>query len=291
MHDAWGSIVELNNPMDFFNQPNNYWRSMLYERKLLIFKKMTFSLLDYAKFGHHFGKPWSPDDYIYSREKSIAVPDIDDTHYVTEFSNIIHSTKVIGNGIMPFHADIPNRSFKPFPHRSIWIVKNPNNMISGHTHWLNIEDGIKLLSPELQSLAQRIQVLQQSWYTMNTDEGLYDFIKIHPVTGKVSLRLNYYVTKTSPNAWIKEVYVDGIKQSDCSLIQLYIDELLKCPALFYQHIWDMNDIAIYDNYSFVHGRTALILGDALDNNERKFYRMNIDHMTNDEFLKDNVAAG
>jgi alpha-ketoglutarate-dependent taurine dioxygenase len=110
---------------------------------------------------------------------------------------------------------------------------------------------------------------------------MFDFIKVHPVTGKKSLRLNYYATSEKSGAWIKKVYIDGIEQPDCSLIQTYIDYLLQFPELYIKHVWDTYDIAIYDNYSFIHGRTALVFNEG--NNERKFYRINIDHMSTEDF--------
>jgi alpha-ketoglutarate-dependent taurine dioxygenase len=283
IHNTWGTIVEFNDPLEFFNQPIGYWRKLLYDRKLIFFKKMDFSLVDYAKFGYYFGKPWDIEDYNYSHEKCVSVSDLDKTYYVTEFNNFIHHNR-IANKLMPFHADIPNRTTNPFPHRSLWIVKNPNKLLSGHTYWLNIEDGIEYLSPTLIDLIPRIKVLQQSWYVKGTDEKLFDFIKVHPITNKKSLRLNYYVTPGNESAWIKEVHIDGIKQPDCSLIQEYIDHLLEYPELFIKHVWDTTDIAVYDNYSSIHGRTQLVLGDTAEDNERKFYRMNIDHIHDQNML-------
>lgn len=288
IHDNWGATITLSDPLEFFKLEKMYWRNMLYEKKLLVFKKMNFSLLDYAKFAYYFGNPWQENDYKYSLEKSVLVPDVDKTYCITEFSNFTNNR--IGDSTMPWHADIPNKNTNPFPHRSIWITKNPNPEISGQTRWLNIEDGIEYLSPKLKELIPRVKILQQSWYQQGTDEKLFDFIKVHPITNKQSLRLNYYVTPKHLNAWIKEVYIDNVKQNDCSLIQEYIDELLLYPELIYQHVWDTYDIAIYDNYSFVHGRTKLVLGNTDNTSERKFYRINIDHVTEQQFLENVVTA-
>ena len=52
-----------------------------------------------------------------------------------------------------------------------------------------------------------------------------------------------------------------------------IKELLKIPNRTYYHTWDTFDIAIYDNWSFVHNRSKLILN---SDEIRNFYRANID---------------
>lgn len=282
VNNTWGATIEFDNPLDFFKQDKRNMRKLMYEKKLLVFKKMSFTELDYAKFAYYFGKPWTQENYIYSHEPSTVLYENNKEYVITEFSNIIHSAKIISNSTMPWHADIPNAVQEHcFPHRSLWIVKNPNAEISGHTFWLNIEDGIEYLSAELKELSQHITILQQSWYSPGTDEKMFDFIKVHPVTGKKSLRLNYYVTPNKLNAWIKKVYIDGIEQPDCSLIQTYIDYLLQFPELYIEHVWDTYDIAIYDNYSFIHGRTKVVLNQK--NYERKFYRINIDHMSTEDF--------
>lgn len=283
IHNTWGTTVEFDSPSDFFKHTKEEWSKMLYDRKLMVFKRMRFSELDFAKFAHYFGAPWQGNAYDYSREKWTELVDPADNkkYTITEFSNKIISTKVIGNSEMSWHADIPNRQHNPFPHRALWMVKNPNPETSGQTRWLNIEDGINYLTPELTALLPRVQVLQQSWYEGGTDLQLHDFVKVHPVTGQRSLRLNYYVgypgVVKSENAWIKQVHIDGVIQLDQSLIQRYIDHLLTVPQLYYQHQWDDYDIVIYDNYAFVHGRTALKLNSPTGVQERKLYRVNIDH--------------
>jgi alpha-ketoglutarate-dependent taurine dioxygenase len=282
IHPAWGSIIEFDNSLDFFKQDSSHWKSLIYSRKLLVFKRMTFDLIDYMKFGHYFGKPWAADDYKYSYEASVTAKDVDGTEYVaSEFSNKITNLNKIPNTEMAWHADIPNRSYKPFPHRSLWIIKNPNPEISGKTKWLNINlnECEKYLTDELKELLPRVTIQQQSWYTPGTDLQMHNFIKIHPVTGERSLRLNYYNNpeKGRTGAWIKNVYIDGQEQPHCGLIQQYIDCLLEHEELFYCHQWDDMDLVIYDNYPFLHTRTALVLGENATSDERKFYRTNIDH--------------
>lgn len=281
IHQAWGTIVEFDDPLEFFTYNYAQWRSMIYDRKLIIFKRMDFELLDYMKFAYAFGDPWNKEDYRYSREKAVTISHDGKEYSTSEFSNKIVSTRTIGLMEMPWHADIPNRRVKPFPHRSLWMVKNPNPENSGKTKWLNINlpHCEKYLTKELLDLIPRITLTQQSWYAEGTDIQQHEFLKIHPITGEKSLRLNYYcdIKKNITNAWIKEVYIDGQLQPDCSLIQKYIDQLCSEPSLLYYHQWDTFDIAIYDNYPFIHGRTELKLRTQDGLAERKFYRTNIDH--------------
>jgi len=284
IHDTWGSIIEFADPLEFFSYPKNYWRRLIYNRKLLIFKKMTFQLTDYAKFGYHFGNPWTPFKYRYYYEEPVEVCDGESKYTVSLFYNGLNSSnnKIDSAQEMTYHADIPNHKTHPFPFRALWAVKKPQNT-SGSTHWLNIEDCFDKLSPKLLSLIDKITVMQQSWHRYNTEKQILDLIKIHPITGKSSLRLNFYATKEITNAWITQVMINSEKLPDCSLIQDYIDDLLQHESLKYSHSWDSYDIAIYDNYSFIHGRAAIELHNDIENNERRFYRTTINHMTDIEF--------
>ena len=283
--DSWGCTIEFDNPMDFFQYDKNYWRNMLYEKKIIIFKRMTFKVLDFAKFGTYFGSPWAKSEYAYSNEHGLTCKDIDKNYSVSWFSSLLTG---IPNTDMAWHSDIPNRSYNPYPHRALWIIKNPNPEMSGKTKWLNVEDCFEYLTPEMKDLLPRVKIEQQSWYKPGTDIRTYDFIKTQPITGKLSLRLNYYNTDNITGAWIKSVYIDNKLQPDCSLIKMFIEHLEQIPELVHYHQWDNYDVAIYDNWSFLHGRTALQLGNTPLTSERAFYRINIDHVSNDEWNNQNI---
>jgi alpha-ketoglutarate-dependent taurine dioxygenase len=273
MQNNWGTVIEFDDPLDFFKMPVGYWKNLIYQKHLLIFKKMNFDKTDYAKFSLHFGDPWKNADYLYSQEHREDVDVGDQAVTLSPFSN--RTSSRIKTAPMPYHADIPNRSVRPFPLRSLWITKNPRPTVSGITGFLNItEEAFIYLTPAQQELLHRVKIIQQSWYTPGTDIQEHDLIKTHPVTGVKSLRLNYYNTATYKGAWICGVKIDGILQADCSLVAEFIDQLLKFQELQYFHTWDTYDISIYDNYSFIHNRTPLLLEEG---DERHFYRINIDH--------------
>ena len=273
IHKNWATRVEFEDPMEFFQQPANFWRDLIYKRKLLIFKKMTWSKEDYAKFSLYFGKPWPHDDYDYSEEQKEDVITDKGTITLSPFSN--KTSRRLRTKPMTYHADIPNRSFSPFPFRSLWITKNPRPEISGITGFLYIgEESFKLLTKEQLELFDRVRIVQQSWYKPGTDFREYDFIKVHPITGERSLRLNYYCKGENQGAWIKYVKIDGVQQPDNQLIEDFTNHLLQFEELQYFHTWDTNDILMYDNYPFIHNRSSLILEPG---EERHFYRIHVDH--------------
>jgi alpha-ketoglutarate-dependent taurine dioxygenase len=275
IHDSWGTTVEFENPLEFFQQDLEYWRNLIYSRKLLVFKQMDFSKQDYAKFGMRFGKLWSKDDYNYSRESQESVKIKNFDFILSPISNKISPR--LGQHEMQWHSDIPNRNRNPFPMRSLWMVDNPNPD-SGLTTWLNIEDGLEQLPDTLSAQIPNIKIIQQSWYEKATEIQEFNFIKTHPITNKSSLRLNFFCDPENniTDAWIKNVTVNGILTECKPVLGPYLKFLENQQNLLYTHKWDTHDIIIYDNWPFVHNRTQL---DLKSGQERLFYRINIDHIT------------
>jgi alpha-ketoglutarate-dependent taurine dioxygenase len=277
--DSWGTIIELDSPEEFFVYNPDYWRDLAYRRKLIFFKKVNFTKAQYSEFSFYFGQPWSAEEYKYSREMIEEVNTKNGTQIISPFNNA--NTKMVPNAYMPWHADIPNRDFKPYPFRSLWITENPSPEHSGKTSWMNLEESFKYLTPEMLEMLPQISVCQQSWYSPGTDTKEFPLLKIHPITGAKSLRLNHYNWGTQKGAWITDVKVNNISQGNCFLIRQWIDHLQKTPELIYQHQWDTYDIAIYDNHSFIHSRTALTFDPATS--KRLFFRININHLNDQEW--------
>lgn len=278
LKELWGTEYTIT-PEEFFSFDDRYWRNKIYQRGLLIFKTMKFNKPEYVNFCKRFGKLWKKEDYIYSSEATEAVDIDNQQYYISPFSNIL--SRRIGNSEMPWHADIPNRTIDPYPMRSLWITKNPFPQISGKTSWLNLELCFDYLTDEQKDLLDRVEIVQQSWYEPGTDIKEFPFVKIHPITGKKSLRLNYYNDRDQKkeDAWIVGVKIDGVLQSDCSLVKYFLEHLENEQNLIYEHTWDTFDIAIYDNWPFVHRRTHVITG---PKGERHFYRVNIDHVSDND---------
>ena len=275
IHSDWGAVIEFNDPTDFFKHDSNFWRSTMYQQKLIVFKNMQFTKEQYILFCEAFGNPWALKDYTYSKEKAEKVEVDGRESAISLMSNLI--SPKLGQGMMPWHADIPNRKINPFPLRTLWMIKNPSPT-SGFTSFLDLEKGLDVLPPDLASKVDHIRIVQQSWYYKGTDIQEFPFVKQHPVTGRNSLRLNFFRNpqdKGTTDAWIKDVKVNGVVLDPPGVLKPFYKFLESQPDLVYTHKWDTFDILIYDNWSLVHNRSELIFDPAL---ERLMYRANIDHI-------------
>ena len=172
VHNSWGTQIEFDNPTDFFNSGPDTWRELLYKRSLLVFKNMNFTKQDYVKFLMNFGSLWTENDYKYSNEATENVQLLDKTHTISPISNKI--SKRLGRGGMAWHSDIPNRSYKPCPIRSLWMVNNPDPT-SGLTTWMNIQEGIDCLPDNLKEQISSIKIQQQSWFRLHPLQNSHYF--------------------------------------------------------------------------------------------------------------------
>lgn len=284
IHHNWGEIWRMTKE-ELFSLPFNFFRDRIYESRLVVIKSVgnltneeIYYLMD------KFGKPWQQDQYKDSRELFFEGNHKDQPYVLTTFDNSSAvRNKKIPNIEMPWHADIPNHETKPFPHRLLYMNKQPDSNY-GKTRWLNIDLDILNLKNSQLELFSECSVLQQSWWQRGENLQRHSFIKEHPlIKGRKSLRLNYYVKENDPatsSAWILKSFYKNSEIPNSKLIGSTIHQLYQNPNLVYEHTWDIGDIAVYDNWSFVHGRSALI-----DDNTavRQFIRGNIDHLTDEEF--------
>lgn len=279
IHKDWGMIWKVDR-RELFDLPAHEFRDAIYENRLLVIKNvgnLTSNEIYYLM--DKFGKPWNENQYIDSQERYEIDYYRDQKFVVTRFSN--KTTKKIKSKEMPFHADIPNHPDRPFPHRFLYMNKQPSNLY-GRTYWLNIDlDLLNLENKEL-NYYKDCSVIQQSWWEPGTNLQKLSFIKNHPIVeGRQSLRLNYYVLpQGQKDAWILECYHKDQKLDNRTFLGTIIDKLRSRPELMYTHTWDEGDMVIYDNWSFIHGRTPLVLQ---ENEIREFIRANIDHVSDEDF--------
>lgn len=280
IHSRWGDIWYLTKEELFSLDPAEF-RKKIYDRRLVIIKSVgTLSNIEIFWLMQNFGKPWEEQQYVNSRETFITDYNKNQKYVLTKFST--STTNKIGLGEMPWHSDIPNNRFNPFPIRFLYMNIHPNNEY-GQTRWLNIDLDILNLDQHKLEYFNKCSVIQQSWHRPGTENQKLSFVKNHMfIPNRKSLRLNYFVKNNgmSKDAWILKSLYNDKEISNETLIGDTIDELLYRPELYYQHIWDIGDIAIYDNWSFIHGRTKLVIHPG---EEREFIRANIDHLTDRQF--------
>lgn len=279
IHESWGEIWYPTKE-ELFSLTADFIRDSIYKHRLIIIKSVgrlekheVYWLMD------RLGQPWDEHQYVGSQERFLIEHHKDQRYVLTHFSN--KTTRKITSSPMAYHADIPNHEFKPFPHRFLYMNQQPSSDY-GKTEWLAVDLDLLNLSKEELDYFSECSVLQQSWWHPGTELRKHSMIKEHPIIkGRKSLRLNYYVMPTArKDAWILKSFHKDQEISNEALIGNTINSLLTRPELKYQHAWNIGDMAIYDNWSFVHGRTALVLEPG---EIREFWRANIDHLTDEEF--------
>jgi len=283
IHPNWGKYIKLDSVQEFFDQPKTFWRYMLSEHKLLVFKKAFMYDRYYALFGRYFGTPWDQGLYSYVNEETLTGW-VDGRPYALGVSLNTHDpNQSLQTRELLWHADLPNvitdphPGYQTYPIRSLYMTSNGGPEHNPTTNWIDLGTAINYLTPELFDLAQRMQVIQHDPYGGRTFKNIqnqtYPFIKIHPITGKKSLRYNVYdgANADYTAGYIKSVMLDNVVLPDNELLRKFITYLEQIPELVYKHEWNVYDIVIYDNHTLAHSRGE-VTGPAMT---RQQLRMNI----------------
>jgi alpha-ketoglutarate-dependent taurine dioxygenase len=272
INPGWGTIIECSKDQILAHDPT-FFKELGYNRDLVILRGLgKLTLEEHYKILSYFAQPWNAEDYLHSNEVVINFDYNNAPVCISRFSN---KNSRLGSVKMPWHVDIGNYGDKSFPWRALYNLKNPNPE-GGITSWLNLRLDLINPLPDKLEYYKNIEVVNQSWHTGDAAFLTRNpYIKTHPITGKDSLRSNYFVAPGwSPHAWIKETYLQGQLVDNLTVLGAIHSELSARPELVYNHQWELNDIIIYDNWNLMHKRTQL---DISDDQERLFWRTNLYH--------------
>ena len=270
IYEKWGS--EFTDISDLFEQDTRELRKLLYDRKMLVFHAPDWDQLTYWNFLALWGKPWGRDAYVSSTERWEYVPGGDGRHrFMTSMSNKI--SKRLQDFKMPWHSDIANRvdGGIQFPHRCIYMKTVPNPL-AGFTYWMDMELAYPEVHPTLRKRWEARTIIQQNWHAPGNNIIEWPSMKQHPITKRWSPRCNYHGIADS---WIIDTKDIATGNSmGTGIVEELMEAMAEIPECVYEQRWVPNDIVLYDNWPFVHRRTAPNLKEG---EERLMWRANIDH--------------
>jgi len=242
----------------------DYWREQLYQKKVLVFRDLQLRAWEFVQVHHAFGRPWMKPLYELSHEVPIAVQG---GECLTVYSNVIMQ-KSMGNGSLSYHRDIPFHRPIRYPIRSLYPTKLPSYPTS--TSFIDADVLWDRLPPEQAALLPRYEQEIKHWYSDALDlaqvpHKLIPMVEEHPHTKRKSVLIN------AVGPWVQDVLLDGQRLG--SQVARDLIAVADTPDNTYEHVWQLGDLVLFDNWSGVlHGRKALG-GDE----ERAFWRINVKH--------------
>ena len=251
----WG--IEYNITLDqLMAEQKSTWSKILVERGLIVIKGLGADLTDaeYHAVGEKFGRVWTREDY--KRTPTDTTIRHKDTTPVSYFQ----TNNMWGARDMKYHADMAHVGENSFPARSLYMVRGAKNR-SGETSWLNLELAWSQLTREERDQFKDYYVVQQDMYNAGTNLIRFPFLKVNPNSGKISPRVNCYVTPgRNAVAWVHHVEKGDTPLSDTGAFVESVYRLCESkPNTVYSHSWDDGDLIVYDNWNSVHKRTAVTL--------------------------------
>jgi len=251
---------------DIINMPDDEFRSLFYKNKLLIIRGSQPKIDDFYHICSKIGRTMTLEEYAEGRDA--AAPAIVDGKaiYYSVFSN---KTTGIGTGPMLWHKDNCNRGSISYPVRSLLMVNCPNTN-AGFTQFLDTDTAWSRLDQSLRDKWLSCKVEQHSWYVPGTELEVFPSMKQHPVTGAILPRLN----SCGNDGWISDLLDENNNRLGCQLALDITKAMEKIEDAVYTHKWQVGDIIMFDNYYFLHTRTALEIE---PHQERLMWRINSLH--------------
>lgn len=284
---GWGTEAEISFEQVVENA--DFWRSKLYERKLLVFrgwKELTISQL--WKLHRVFGAPWTKPEYDLSREHGLEFEPGSSGAY-TKYGNTSSAAR-IGDRQMPWHRDIPWHRELKYPIRSLTPIALENQ--NTPTQFVDADVLTKRL-PDNRLIHLHFMELEiVNWYQVVENNPIPDVKTIplmdeHPVTKKMVPMLNSFLKKNSTQtfgarregAWIHNVLSYSTPVGVDHMQEFH--ELVCTEDNIYSHDWRTGDVVLFDNHSgIMHRRDAIEPVDPEKPIVREFLRYNVKHETN-----------
>ena len=228
------------------------WHKILVDRVLLIIKGLGNSLTDaeYHAIGTKFGRVWDIDDYRKTpSDGSIRNKETTPVSYFATGDNSWGARE------MKYHSDMAHMGKNSFPARSLYMVESARNG-TGKTSWLNLELAWEQFTDTEKAEWNGFEVVQHDMYRPDTKMETFPFLKTNPNSGKISPRINCYVTPgRNRKSWIHHLINNGSPiVSSGPIIEKLCTQCESKNNAFYTHSWDEGDILIYDNFGSLHKR-------------------------------------
>ncbi len=173
-----------------------------------------------------------------------------------EFGPIMHmrydveaTNYLFSNEVVPFHWD---GAFYHEPYKLLFYCTHTEG-IGGETLFTNTEKIWESLTLKEQEECSKISMVYRTEKLAHYGgEIQVPLVQKHPFTGKTILRFAEKV-ETSLNP----VELKILGSANSSGIYQFLRKKLYDPRFLYQHRWEVGDVVICDNFTYLHGRKSL----------------------------------
>lgn len=224
-------------------------KNLLYLHKFLIFKNINFSLEEYIAFAKAFGKLVN---YVDENYRHPQYPEVFIVSNEINPENKLRSTRV-GHY---WHSD---SSFlkEPLPITMLYSQIIPKN--GGETAFIDMSAAYLKLKHLLPSNLSAIHEGKWRYFVNDHDVGYsideileqvervvppqkHPLIIKHPITQLESLYISQGIVKK----------IDGLSDEESKILIDTLWDNIKKHAASYKHIWQTNEIVVWDNRSVIH---------------------------------------
>ncbi len=247
--------VDLSEPMTdaLFESIRDCWHDNI----VVLFRDQHLSEADQVRFAERYG----PLALSHTRRYTTANP------AVMLISNIRENGKQIGalpDGEMQFHSDQCYQE-KPAMASMLYAIEVPS--AGGNTPFANAYKAYETLPDDIKRRLDGRNALHAYDYdnaSMKRGTQIKDGVphfahpvfRTHPATGRKALYVNRLMT----------IAIEGLPEAESDELLNFLFAHQENPAFIYEHVWQVNDLLMWDNRCALHARSDF------SNDERRLMR-------------------
>lgn len=255
--------VDLTQPQDdaTIAAINDAW----HEHIVLLFRGQALGLEEHTRFAGYFG-----EIARHRRPKAMRNEAADLGPNVMLVSNIRENGKPIGSlpdGEMMFHSDTP---YNEHPDKATLLYAMEVPSVGGNTIFANSYLAAETLPDDIKRRLAGRKAIHVFEYGAVTKSGRFDrenaphfaqpVFRKHPVTGRTALYVSELMTEE----------IVGLPEDEGRELLEFLFEHQRQAKFCYEHVWQPEDLVIWDNRCSIHART-----DFPETERRKLRRLTI----------------
>ena len=266
LSDAIGAEIrgiDLSEPQDAetITAINDAW----HEHIVLLFRGQPLGLEEHTRFAGYFGEIGK-----HMRPKAMRNEAAELGPNVMLVSNIRENGMPIGSlpdGEMMFHSDTP---YREHPDKATMLFAMEIPSVGGHTIFANSYMAAETLPEDVKHQLKGRKAVHVFEYGAVTKSGKFDrenaphfaqpIFRKHPVTGHSALYVSELMTEE----------IVGLPEDESREILDLLFAHQRQEKFCYEHVWQPNDMVIWDNRCSIHART-----DFPDTERRKLRRLTV----------------
>lgn len=240
LKNNWVSVITDVNCSQLSKDEEIEIYSLFAQRKVIIFKNQTLSNFELKQFASIFGNVWDNTTDLFN-----GLAQTNKWEQEDNFIELVSEEGILKNHKVDWHVDLTHFPSQLIPNRLLYAVALEGS--TSATKFIDTVRGLHLIDKDVRKFLQTATAYCKAPYETPWNSYVRrPALGWHPIHNDYGLIADGIFTKS----------ISGLPD-DCNY-RSWVEENVITPMqsseTIYEHIWELNDIVVYDNWSTIHSR-------------------------------------